>query len=186
MSTPAVAESSSSSSRLARVLPRFKELYGIYPNKIVFVHNSHDNNVLVYRPVRDATTPCKIRVEMFKVNLDKMPLRAEPVAGKLKSMFEMSVSCVDPTAKKPRYTFTTPIMPNNSIDAVLLKDGTFKYKSKIGDAKCNVDRVFVNMTAETLLGIVIPSEIHYIELCGVDASNTAVKERTHISLSDLA
>lgn len=135
-------------------------------------------------PVIDASKNQLINIDFFRVDLDVLPLEALKVDGKGEKLFKMSISCANPNAKIPRYQLTVPIMPNRVIEAVVIK-GEFKAKSHIGNSKCNVQRVFVNMDVSDILGKKIPEKIHYIEFYGSNHAGEPVKERIHRTLSEI-
>jgi hypothetical protein len=170
-----MSTSSEIDKRLARLKSRFEDVFNMFENTLMVISQSSDDNVLVYDPIIDASANMLLRVEVYQIDLNILPLRPERVRGNAEKLFRMNIACTKPNAKMPRYELSLPIMPQRQIEVLVVK-GEVKAKTHIGNAKCQIQRAYVNMEWINLFGKRLP-KVHYIDLYGVTCKNESVKER---------
>ena len=171
--------------RLRFISGRLKQLVEMemFSKAILIIHQSYDNEVLVYNPIVETAHNRLVRVELYRVDLNILPLRAELVCGNGEKLFRMRISCRKPNAKTPMYDISIPIMPQREIQAVVV-NGEVNARTHIGDSKSQIRRVYVDMDWITIAGKRIKPNIRYIELYGVNKDNETVKE--HVEAPTIA
>lgn len=173
--------SSDGGDRFSQLRPRFQELFKLFPDNILVISQSCDNKVLVYDPIIDSDKNQLIKIQLWEINLDHLPLEKKQVKGDGEKLFRMNIELSDKDKKKmskmPKYHLRIPMMPDRYMEAIISK-GEVKAKTHIGNSKCRILRAFVNLDwiKLPLVQQKIP-DLHFIDLYGVDSKDNSVKER---------